>query len=96
MKDTPIVFWYSVSGSLMAIAIALSFSVIKSSTLSLEVADTKLNLNSQIAKAQEVTQKLEGTVEELERSPQCEVPSEIKQELSETSQQLDDIKVQTE
>ena len=85
-----------VSGSLGAIAIALSFSVIKSSSLSLEVMDTKLNLSNQIAKTQSITQKLEGTVEKLEQSPSCNVPKEIKQELSETSQQITDLEVKTE
>ncbi|MBE9171396.1 hypothetical protein IQ238_29190 [Pleurocapsales cyanobacterium LEGE 06147] len=96
-NNLPPIFWYALSASLLFLASGLSLSVFKSSTLSLQIANTKLNLNNAIARTRELTQKLEGTVEKIEQS--CTSPpklGEIKQELSETNQQLTDIEANTE
>lgn len=97
MKDFPPVFWYAASAAIALLSIGLTFNLIKSTSLSLEVADSKINLSSRISKTQELTEKLEGTVNKIEASS-CPVPGikQIKEELNETSEHLADIQEQSE
>lgn len=64
MKNSiPAVFWYSVSFCILIATCALSYAALKSSSVSIEIADTKISLLSAIKETQEIAGKLKDTNE---------------------------------
>ena len=76
MKDNiPGVFWYSVSCCLIIATGVLSYVALKSSSVSIEIANTKISLLSAVKETQEIADKLKNTsnspnsCEDIENSP---------------------------
>ena len=66
ISSIPKVFWYSLSISLLSVTTGLTISSIFATSVSVEVANSKINLSKNINSVQRINQDLKIKVEELE------------------------------
>ncbi|KST67571.1 hypothetical protein BC008_30715 [Mastigocoleus testarum BC008] len=66
ISSIPKVFWYSLSISLLSLTTGLTVSSIFATSVSVEVANSKINLSKNINSVQRINQDLKNKVEELE------------------------------
>lgn len=67
ISNIPKVFWYSLSISLLSLTTGLTISSIRATEVSVEVANSKINLSKNINSVQRINQNLKIKVEELEK-----------------------------
>lgn len=67
ISSIPKVFWYSLSISLLSLTTGLTISSIFATSVSVEVANSKINLSKNINSVQRINQELKIKVEELEQ-----------------------------
>ena len=66
ISSIPKVFWYSLSISLLSLTTGLTVSSIFATSVSVEFANSKINLSKNINSVQRINQDLKNKVEELE------------------------------
>jgi len=66
-KNIPKFFWYSVSFAILIVSIGLTYIAYRSSTVTIELANTKINLSSEVASS---TIALNGAIEEAKKIKQ--------------------------
>ena len=66
VSSIPKVFWYSLSISLLSVTTGLTISSIRATEVSVEVANSKINLSKNINSVQRINQDLKMKVGELE------------------------------
>lgn len=63
--DIPRSFWHAVSLCLLTTTVVLLYVAVKSSTVSIEIANAKISLNGAISETEELNQELQEQNEEL-------------------------------
>ncbi len=73
-SQIPRTFWHTVSASLLAATVVLLYIALKSTSISIEIANAKISLNTAISETEQLNQELReqnealiGAKEELER-----------------------------
>ena len=78
LEKIPNVFWYSVSFAIIAITLTFSWSAMRSSGMTIEIANAKIAVTNQVSELEKINEELKQQTEELEQEKR-ELKQQIKQ-----------------
>jgi hypothetical protein len=68
LQHVPRIFWWSISVSIFVVAIGFTVIAWRSSTISVEIANAKINLHQTIVDNREILQQLKELAKDLEKA----------------------------